>query len=192
MAEKLKIGVILASVRPGRQGERVAKWLEAGLAAHPELEPEIIDLKEWELPFFSEAMPPSVLKGNYSVPRAKEWAAKVASFSSFIIVTPEYNYSFPAQLKNALDYCYDEWKEKPIGVVSYSMTPGGGIRAAEQLRPVLARLGAFQVPAGVSIPKVHEAVSEAGQAPEFDPARDKLLHELARWGSILQKVRAAN
>lgn len=142
-----KVGIIIGSTRQGRIGPKIADWVMAGFLAHPELDPELIDLEEINLPFFSEPTIPSVAPGVSDA--AVMWREKVTSFDAFVIVTPEYNAGYPAPLKNALDYMKAEWANRPMTIVSYGFS--GGASAAKQLGEVLARIGAAQVEPGVKL-----------------------------------------
>src|ERR1041385_8924474 len=114
-----KIGIVLGSTRPGRNGEQVAKWV-LDVAARRDtngVEFELVDLADYPLPHLDEAIPPSL--GQYQNEHTKKWAEKVAWFDGFVFVTPEYNHSTSGVLKNAIDYLYKEWNNKAVGFVSY-------------------------------------------------------------------------
>lgn len=131
----MKIGIIIGSTRPNRQGHIHAKWVESFVeeAGH---EATTLDLAEINLPFLNE--PASPKQGNYQHEHTQKWAAIVGGLDAFIIVTPEYNHSYPAPLKNALDTLYAEWNHKPVGFVGYGVR--GGARAIAHLRDVVAEL----------------------------------------------------
>lgn len=119
-----KIAVIAGSSRGARIGLQITEWVKA-VANNPAV--ELIDLAEENLPFFDE--PASPKSGNpYQHDHTKRWAAKIADYDGFVFVFPEYNGSYPAVLKNAVDYLYPEWKNKPVSYVSYGF--GAGKRAA--------------------------------------------------------------
>jgi NAD(P)H-dependent FMN reductase len=132
----IKIGIILGSTRPGRNGEQVAKWVYDVASRRHDAEFELVDLLDYPLPHLDEPLPPSF--GNYQNEHTKQWASKIASFDGFVIVTPEYNHGTSGVLKNAIDYLYAEWNNKAVGFVSYGAV--GGARAAEHLRLVAAEL----------------------------------------------------
>src|SRR4051812_48086226 len=131
-----KIGVILGTTRPGRFADRPAKWIMELANAHGGAEFELIDLREWPMPFFNEPVP--VSRAPVTDPVAQKWTQKVASLDGFLFVTAEYNHSFPAVLKNALDYVYKEFNRKPAAYIAYGGV--GGARAVEQLRLVCVEL----------------------------------------------------
>src|SRR6201981_1134049 len=125
-----RIGIILGSTRPNRNGEQVAKWVYHFAAQRPDAEYELVDLRDYQLPHLDEPLPPSM--GQYQNEHTKAWADKIASFDGFIMVTPEYNHSTSGVLKNAIDYLYAEWNNKAVGFVSYG--GGRGARGGEPLR----------------------------------------------------------
>jgi NAD(P)H-dependent FMN reductase len=132
----LRIGIILGSTRPNRNGEQVARWVLEVATERADAEFELVDLRDYPLPHLDEPLPPSL--GQYQGDHTKAWAAKIASFDGFVIVTPEYNHSTSGVLKNALDYLYAEWNNKAVGFVSYGAV--GGARAVEHLRLVVGEL----------------------------------------------------
>lgn len=133
-----KIGVIIASVRDGRAGESVAKYV-ADLANSNAngFEYSLIDLKAINLPLLNEPFPAAM--NNYQYQHTKDWSKLISGYDGFIVVTPEYNHGYPAAIKNALDYLFVEWNNKPIGFVGYGYSASGA-RAIEQLRQVLVNL----------------------------------------------------
>ena len=131
-----KIGIILGSTRPGRNGEAVAKWVLDVAKQRTDAEFELVDLLDYNLPHYDEPIPASM--GNYVHPHTQEWARKIASFDGFIIVTPEYNHSTSGALKNAIDFLFAEWNNKAVGFVSYGSV--GGARAVEHLRLIAGEL----------------------------------------------------
>src|SRR4051812_3646504 len=116
MTEPPKIQIIIGSIREGRVGEPVARWFAALAAARADLSFELIDLRDWDLPFLAHATPPS---RGYESDLQRRWANKVAEADGYVLVTAEYNHGYPPALKNALDYVYAEWARKPVSYVSY-------------------------------------------------------------------------
>jgi NAD(P)H-dependent FMN reductase len=106
----IKIGIILGSTRPNRSGEQVATWVHDLASRRGDAEFELIDLRDHPLPHLDEPLPPSM--GQYHNQHTRRWAATIAPLDGFIMVTPEYNHSTSAVLKNALDYLYAEWNNK--------------------------------------------------------------------------------
>ena len=151
---------------------------------------ELLDLRDYPLPFFDEMMPPEMLKGNYSSEVAKKWAAKIAEGDAFIIIAPEYNHGYPAVLKNALDYVFYEWNNKPVGFVGYGEV--GGARSIEQLRGVVNTLQMVPVPKALHIRNVREAFDEKGELKDLTLPEHagKLIDRVKWWGDLLKKGRA--
>jgi len=134
---KPNLQVIITSTRPGRVGPAVARWFYDIARQREDLDVELVDLADFDLPVFNEPHQP--IEGDYVFEPTKRWAASVRRADAFVFVMPEYNHSFSAGTKNALDYLYTEWRSKPTGLVSY----GGsamGTRAVQAIKPVLAAL----------------------------------------------------
>jgi NAD(P)H-dependent FMN reductase len=134
-----KVQLIIGSVRPVRMGNQIADWLIAVLARHKALsgiEIEVVDLKEWHLPLDDEPHKPA--EQRYTRHHTQAWSTEIARGDGYIFLTPQYNWGYPASLKNALDHLYKEWHHKPAVIVSYGHR--GGVRAAAQLRQVLEGL----------------------------------------------------
>ncbi len=149
MEEKLKVKVILGSVRQGRFGERPARWLIEGLKEWGEIDAELLDLKDYPMPFFDSPVSPAMLGRKYPNEVVQRWADKLNEADAFILISPEYNHSFSAVLKNAIDWTNPEWLRKPVGFVSYGST--GGARAVEHLRGVAIELKAVPINRSVHI-----------------------------------------
>ncbi|MFI6582638.1 NAD(P)H-dependent oxidoreductase [Embleya sp. NPDC050493] len=142
-----RIGILIGSTRPGRKGDRVARWVHERAARRGDAEFEVIDLLDHPLPHLDEPLP--ALAGRYRHGHTRAWADTIARFDGFVMVTPEYNASIPGVLKNAIDYLYAEWTHKAVGFVSYG--GGGGTRAARQLRTVCELLRMAAVTPQVSL-----------------------------------------
>lgn len=132
-----KLGIVVSSTRPSRIGPKAAEWVKS-VAANQGWEVEVFDLAEIGLPFLDEADVP--MQGNYTQPHTKEWAAKVAGVDAIAVVTPQYNKSFPATVKNAIDFLYAEWNDKPVTLVGYGW--GGAAEATAGLAEVLGHVKA--------------------------------------------------
>ncbi len=170
------IQVIVASTREGRIGRHVADWVVEVGRARGGAEIELVDLKDVALPMFDEAKHPRL--GQYAHEHTKRWSASVSRADGFVFVTPEYNHSFPASLKNAIDYLHNEWQFKPVGFVSYGGV-AAGTRAVQALKPVLAALQMVPVLEGVNIPFVHANLGADGRfnAPDGLADATKLMFE---------------
>ncbi|MEU1528625.1 NADPH-dependent FMN reductase [Streptomyces fagopyri] len=182
-----RIGIIIGSTRPGRNGEAVAKWVHEIASQRTDVEFELVDLLDYKLPHLDEAMPPSL--GQYSQPHTREWAAKIASFDGFVMVTPEYNHSTSGVLKNAIDYLYAEWNNKAIGFVSYGSV--GGTRAVEHLRLVAGELQMADVRSQVAL----SLFTDFENFSVFRPADmhlaglDTMLDQVVSWSNALASLR---
>lgn len=146
-----RLMVIIASTRPGRIGLPVANWFIEAAREHGGFDIEIADLAEENLPLFNEPRHPQFR--DYEYEYTKRWSAKVDAADAFALVMPEYNFSFNAALKNAIDYLNFEWAYKPVGLVSYGGV-SAGTRAAIALRAPLSALRMTVVGDAVSIPFV--------------------------------------
>ncbi len=144
----LKVGIILGSTRPNRNGEAVARWVEQQVKDRKDASYELVDIKDFNLPLLDEPIPPS--QGKYSQPHTKRWAERIAPFDAFIFVTPEYNHGTSGALKNAIDFLYAEWNNKAAGFVSYGSASGA--RAVENLRLIMAELQIADVRAPSALP----------------------------------------
>ncbi len=185
----INVGIILGSTRPNRVSEPVGKWVFERAKTVEGWNPELIDLRDWPLPFFNEKATVMALKGDYSVDLAKEWSKKIAGLDAFIVIAPEYNHGYPAVLKNALDYLYAEWNNKPVGFVAYGSV--GGARSVEQLRQVAGELQMHDIREAVHLMNVWSALSAEGfKADEMQ--EKKLAGTLAQldwWAKALKTAR---
>ena len=129
---KPRLGVIIGQTRDSRFADKPAAWLMDKLAADGRFDAELVDLKDFDLPFFNEVA--SNLWAPSEDPRALAWQAKVAEFDAYVFITAEYNHSITASLKNALDQAYTEWAHKPFAAVGYGGV--GAARAIEHLRTI--------------------------------------------------------
>jgi NAD(P)H-dependent FMN reductase len=128
-----KIQVIMGSTRQGRFSERVATWVVEYLRAHGSFDVEVVDLRNYPLPFFDQA-PPALTLRDYPNKDVARLGRKLDEADGFLVLTAEYNHGYPAVLKNAMDHTFVEWRRKPIAFVGWGNV--GGARAIEQLRQV--------------------------------------------------------
>jgi NAD(P)H-dependent FMN reductase len=195
----IKIKVIVGSTRQNRFSEKPAKWIFEETKKLEGVEAELLDLRDYEMPFFEDPMSPSMAKGQYSNEVVKKWAEKINDGDAFIIVTPEYNHGYSAVLKNALDVIYPEWNRKPVGFVSYGSAVGA--RSVEQLRQVAVELqmapirNAIHVPVDIFFAAI---MGKGPQGPEmFDPIRkgsmgdpvERFFNDLLWWSRALKAAR---
>ena len=184
----IRIGIILGSTRPGRNGEQVATWVYDVAARRDDAQFELVDLADYPLPHLDEALPPSF--GQYRNEHTKRWAAKVASFDGFVLVTPEYNHSTSGVLKNAIDYLYAEWTNKAVGFVSYGAA--GGARAVEHLRLIAGELQMADVRQQVvlSLATEFENYSVFRPGNHNIPAVNTMLDQVVAWSTALAPLRS--
>ncbi|MDT0483639.1 MULTISPECIES: NADPH-dependent FMN reductase [Streptomyces] len=181
----LHVALVIGSNRHGRFGPVVADWLLDRLRDRDDLVPEIVDVAETDLPM-TMAPSPEATAALASV------TPKLASADAFVVLTPEYNHSYPAGLKNLIDWHFTEWQAKPVALVSYGGI-SGGLRAVEHLRQVFAELHAVTVRDTVSF---HNAGGSFADGRPKDPsgpdaAAKTMLDQLVWWGRVLREGRAA-
>ncbi|MCG5220309.1 NAD(P)H-dependent oxidoreductase [Streptosporangium sp. KLBMP 9127] len=193
----IRIAIVIGSTRPSRRTEVVARWTAAVAARHPavaggEVELELVDLAEYGLPLLDEAT--SAIFGEYRNPHTKRWAETIGSFDGFVFVTPEYNRSMPAALKNAIDFLYAEWNNKAAGFVSHGIV--GGVRAVEQLRLALAEVKVAGVGAQVALSCFTDFQLTGPHDPGVvtpgehqEPMLHEMMDELVAWTRALETVR---
>lgn len=185
----LKLKIILASTREGRKGPAVANWINSVAQADARFETELVDLKEVNLPFLDEPEHPRFRK--YIHAHTKAWSALIDGADAFIFVMPEYNYGYSAPLKNAIDFLFQEWAHKPVGLASYGIV-SGGLRATQLLKPVLTSVQ-LTVAGEMPIPFFNQFIGEDGV---FRPnevltqAAPRMLDGIAKWAEVLGAMRA--
>lgn len=183
----LKIAIIIGSTRPGRNGEKVARWVAERAATRGDASFELVDLADFPLPHLDEAAP--AVFGQYANDHTKAWSAKIAEFDGYLFVTPEYNHSTSGVLKNAIDYLYTEWNNKAAGFVSYGSV--GGTRAVEHLRLIAAelQLATVRQQVALSLATDFENYSEFTPGAQHLPTLDTLLDQLVSWSEAMRSVR---
>ncbi|CAM5515937.1 NADPH-dependent FMN reductase [Streptomyces griseus] len=182
----LKVAVILGSNRDGRFGPVVADWFLARAAGHPGVATELIDVAEADLPTAITFSP-----GPEEAARIAAVSERLAAADAFVVVTPEYNHSFPAPLKSLIDWHSAEWQAKPVAFVSYGGI-SGGLRAVEQLRQVFAELHTVTVRDTVSFHNAGVLFDDEGRHLDPEPAdaaAKTLLDQLVWWGTALRDAR---
>lgn len=183
----LNIKVIISSTRENRFGTTVGTWFYDIAALRDELDVELIDLRDYPMPFFDGAMSPA---GGHIAEEAKPWAEKINEADGFVIVAAEYNHGPTAVLKNALDHLYHQWNRKTVAFVSYGAAAGGA-RAVQQLRQTTIELQMAPLREAVVIPMAFAAFGEDGQ-PVNDALNDRanaVLDQLTWWTRALKQAR---
>jgi NAD(P)H-dependent FMN reductase len=181
--------VIVGSTRPGRAGAPIAEWFVERARAHGGFDVEVADLAEIGLPLLDEPNHPRL--GQYTKQHTRDWSATIDHADAVVFVTPEYNYGYPATIKNAIDFLHREWRDKPVGFVSYGGV-AAGTRAVQQLKQVVTTLRMVPVFESVNIP-FHAQFIKDGTFEANDlvnQAADTMLDELVRVEAALHPLRA--
>jgi len=161
----MKLQVIIGSTRPGRVSERIAKWVVAAAAELPDTDAELVDLKDYNLPMLDEPISPRYNPNRTPNAEAKRWLDKIADADAYVLVTPEYNRSYSAVLKNAIDYVDFQMERKPVALVAHGST--GGAQAVSHLRGVLPGIQAITVPSATYLlGRMAEIIDENGNLSE--------------------------
>ncbi len=187
-----QIGLILASTRQNRFGERPARWIMDIAAKRTDMQVELIDLRDWPLPLFDSPNIPSM--APVDTDEAQRWAAKVEATDGFIVVTPEYNHGIPAVLKNALDHAYAPWNRKPVAFVGYGSV--GAARSVEQARMTAIELQMTPIREAVHIGRepMVAMMFEAKTLADYSylvQQSERMLDDLAWWAATLKAGREA-
>lgn len=178
-----KVLVIMGSVREGRVGDKVAEWVMGQLKKRTGVDYELVDLRDVDLPYMNEPFPP--MMGNAPVhDHTKAWAKRISAADGFIFVTPEYNHGYSPALKNAIDYLYAEWREKPVAFVGYGSS--GASEAIRQLTEVVEFIGMSPVSEKVGVSGIWEAFDENGDVKE-----DHLSGNVGSLAEALERVLVA-
>jgi NAD(P)H-dependent FMN reductase len=193
----MKLQVIVGSTRPDRSADKITPWITRETALHDAFETEVLDLRDWPLPMFSEHAGSIGDPGDpsYSAEIVRSWNRRIAEADAYLIVTPEYNHSVPGELKNAIDSIFLSFafRNKPIAMVGYSGGIGGGIRAIEHLVQIAVEVEAAPLRSTVVLPFVHKAFDADGLPA--DPATAVSLRialdDLAWWAAALSAARQA-
>ena len=184
----LKIKVIVGSTRANRFSEKPASWIFDLAKKRSDLDVELLDLSDYPLPFFEEALPPGLAKDQYDNPIVVKWRDKIREADGFIICSPEYNHGYPAVLKNALDYTYFSWARKAVAFVSWG--GAGGARGVEQLRLVAIELDMVPTRWAVHIPNPWFIKDVSGIDTDQNRASAAaLLDHLTWWTGALKAAR---
>ncbi|WP_424187228.1 NADPH-dependent FMN reductase [Actinokineospora sp. G85] len=189
-----RLAVIIGSTRPGRRSDQVAHWVKDAVDKRAEVTAELVDIAEFGLPLLDEPVP--AMFGDYRNAHTRAWAEKIASFDGFVFVTPEYNHSSPAALKNAIDYLFAEWNDKAAGFVSFGAN--GGVRAVEHLRLTLAEVKVAGVRSQVALSLFTDfEISDPTAPGTFAPGEhqaeglEAMLDEVVSWSAALKPLRTA-
>jgi NAD(P)H-dependent FMN reductase len=186
-----KLVIIIGSVREGRFGPVVASWVAEQAARHGGFDVQVVDLADIDLPLALPAAPPALAGDDY--PRPAGMAPLTAALDgadAFVVVTPEYNHSYPAALKAAIDWHFTQWTAKPVAFVSYGGAAGGR-HAALHLENVLTELHAVTIRDGLAFPNYFFTWQDGRPLDPETPGYAKtLLDQLAWWAAALHTARA--
>ncbi|MFZ6653834.1 NADPH-dependent FMN reductase [Undibacterium sp. TJN19] len=191
-----KLKIIIGSTREGRNADAVCQWLLPLTQSHGDFDVEVLDLREWNLPFFQETIASvgDFSNPTYSDPLVKRWNEKIREADAYIIVTPEYNRSMPAVLKNAIDTVFFSFsfRRKPVAFVAYSLGPTAAARAVEHLTQIMVETEAIPVRASTLIPLVTTAFDADGQAtnPITNVHLSVMLDDLAWLAKVFKNARS--
>jgi NAD(P)H-dependent FMN reductase len=166
----ITIKIIAGSTRPDRFNIQPSRWIYELAKKRGDIQVELLDLVEYNLPLLDEPMPP--MHRKYTKAHTKKWSEAIEQADGYILVSPEYNHSTSAALKNAIDYLYQEWNFKPVSFVSYGSAAGGS-RAVEHLRTISAELKMYDIREQVMLPNYWEHTDENGNY-DFTESQEKL------------------
>lgn len=186
---KLKLKIIIGSTRPSRKGPVIANWFTEIARQDTNFEVEVLDLKAINLPLFDEAEHPRLQR--YQHEHTKKWSKVIAEADAFVMVTPEYNFGYPATLKNAMDFLSVEWEEKPVGFVSYGGV-SAGTRAVQDLKLPVTTLGMMPIPQAVNIPFFTQFINDEGLFvgnEALEKSAVGMLNKLKSWADALKGMR---
>jgi NAD(P)H-dependent FMN reductase len=186
----LVLHIIICSTRPGRKGPAIAQWAAAQARAHGKFTGEVVDLADFALPILDAVKHPRF--GEYKNEATKRWSASVARADAYVFVTPEYDFSMPASLLNALQLIYHEWTYKPLAFVSYG-GESGGLRSVQMAKQVVTTFKMVPMVETVAVHMVAQHYDET--TATFTPTEGHakkaaaMLEELHRWAVALKPMR---
>ena len=189
---KLNIKIIVGSTREARFSDKAAAWITGEIRKQKEIEAEALDLRDYDMPFYNEPVSPSYKQGPFKNKAVARFTKKIAEGDAFVIITPEYNHGTSGVLKNALDWVYPEWNNKPVAFVSYGSV--GGARAVEQLRLNAIELQMAPIRQAVHIQQHWNLLDEKGNLKEgalesFTKSAEAMLVQLIWWTRALKNAR---
>ncbi|PWU49553.1 FMN reductase [Micromonospora globispora] len=192
MSEKHKLVIVVGSVREGRFGPVVASWVAERAREHGGFDVEVVDLADVEIPLSLPAVPPKFAGDSYPRPAGMApLTSRLADADAFILVTPEYNHSYPAALKAAIDWHFTQWTAKPVAFVSYGGAAGGR-HAVLHLENVLTELHAVTIRDGLAFPNYFTGWEDGRPLdPEVPGYAKTLLDQLGWWAAALRAARDA-
>jgi NAD(P)H-dependent FMN reductase len=187
---KPKLAIVIGSIRPNRFAAHASEWIEQAARQSGQFDVQVVDLKDYPMPMFAEELSPAYSPSKDQV--AARWQKKMAEFDAYVFTAAEYNRGPTAVLKNALDYAYKEWGNKPVAFVGYGGV--GGARAIEQLRlnAIELQMAPIRTAVHILFPTYLAVVKEGKKLGEFDylnqNAKD-MLAQLLWWANALKSAR---
>lgn len=194
----LNLKIIVGSTRPGRAADLVVPWVRTHADASNAFNIETLDLRDWGLPMFTETFQTlgDPRDPTYSLPLVKKWNATIAEADAVLFITPEYNHSIPAVLKNAIDTLFFSFalRNKPAAFVAYSMSAVGGARAVEHLAHIAIEAEMVPLRNSVLVANVKSAFDADGEVAEraTSAALTVLLQDLEWWAQVLRGARGTS
>ncbi len=188
----VRIGLVLASVRQGRRGEKFARWILGLLKERPGVEVELLDLREYPIGAYTHEQLPPAIEKTYADETLRSWSEKIHALDGYVIVTPEYNHGYPGHLKNAVDSVHTGWWYKPVAFVSYGGNAGGA-RAVEQLRNVAVEVRMVPVRGEVTLRLIGIELDDDGapKDPYYGKTSKAMIDQLLWWARATRQARAA-
>lgn len=193
MKTLIKIKVIIGSTREGRFSDKAAAWITEEIKKQTGIIVEMLDLRDYDMPFFNEAVSPSFKKEPYENEAVARFTKKIDEGDAFIMVTPEYNHSTSGVLKNAIDWISPEWNKKPVAFMSYGSV--GGARAVEQLRLIAVELQMAPIREAIHINgEQYFPVIMGGGDPQkllagYEDKAKNMISQLLWWAKALKTAR---
>jgi NAD(P)H-dependent FMN reductase len=187
---KPRLAIVIGSIRPNRFADHPAQWIATLARQRGDFDVDMIDLKDYPMPLFAEEASPAYAPSKSEV--ARRWQQKVTGFDAYIFTAAEYNHGPAPALKNALDYAYKEWSNKPVAFVGYGGV--GGARAIEQLRlnAIELQMAPIRTAVHILFPDYLAVVKEGkklGDLPHLNQAGKDMLDQLAWWTGALKAAR---
>jgi NAD(P)H-dependent FMN reductase len=189
----LNIKVIAGSTREGRFSDKAATWITEQIKKQDGVVVELLDLRDYEMPFFNEAVSPSFKTEPYKHEAVARFTKKITEGDAFVMVTPEYNHSTSGVLKNAIDWVGSEWNRKPVGFVSYGSV--GGARAVEHLRLIAVELQMAPIREAIHIngEQYFPVIMGGGDSQEllanYKDKAQTMISQLVWWANALKEAR---
>ena len=187
----ITIQIILGSTRPGRTGQAVARWVHRTAKKRSDIEFELVDIADYNLPLLDEELPPlaaALMNIPYSKDHTKKWSEKIAQADAYLFVTPEYNRSVPGALKNAIDFLYQEWNDKAAGFVGYGAE--GGARAVAHLRDIAGEVRLADVREELLLSTHYDFKDYQFQPTQYHADQlHKVIDQLATWATAMKTIR---